>query len=446
MPPNKKSFKVCNASNYCAPPAIPLVPKDKSNTQRVAEFVQRARAGSGQVNPTAIAGTACGQLVIGEPGATGVTGPMGATGPTGTRGARGVSNGKTGPTGPTGPIGDPAGKTGPTAAPRVAGSTGPTGMIGFTGLLGPTGWTGQTGPVPANSLDLSTAQTVTAVKSFTGISTPQLNSNQNLLTIQTGVGTTPNTIDFGSAQTTTSLLGKVFTATPSLSSNDFTVATTNFSNQAVLTSTSGATGPIYSSSIQSASSIGFQYTSLTINNAVTFLPSGAMQFGANPSTAELSLQSNGSGNRSKFNPTTVTEFVVIPSGKLVLDFLIPEYKDIKIFRFKQNASCYISFSISAFQVNMVRAPTFDPNVSTFSSIIMGFSRSDGQFGTLLLNLVINENGSSIPILFTKQFPESDLYFTVGILLFLGPAQYSHAYLGDIVFCVENILISSTVTN
>ena len=446
MPPNKKSFKVCNASNYCAPPAIPLIPKDKSNTQRVAEFVQRARVGSGQINSTAIAGTACGQLVIGEPGATGVTGPRSATGPTGTRGAQGFSNGKTGPTGVTGPIGDPAGKTGPTAAPRVAGSTGPTGTIGFTGLGGPTGWTGQTGPVPANSLDLSTAQTVTAVKSFTGMSTPQLNSNQNLLSIQTDVGSTPNTIVFGSAQTTTSLFGNVFAATPSLSSNDFTVATTNFSNQAVLTSTSGATGPIYSSSVQSASSIGFQYTSLTINNAVTFLPSGAMQFGANPSTAELALQSNGSGNRSKFNPTTVTEFVIIPSGKLVLDFLTPESKGINLFRFKQNASCYVSFSISAFQVNMVRAPTFDPNEDTYSSIVIVFGRSDGQFGTTLLNMVINENGSSNPILYTKQFPESDLYFTVSMVLFLGPAQFSHAYLGDVVFCVENIFISSTVTN
>jgi hypothetical protein len=383
MPTKKNSFRICNASSYCAPPALPLPAKDKSNTQRVAAFVQRARAGSGVFGMTEIAATACGQWIFGETGATGMNGPNGSTGPTGSTGSKGPSNGMTGPTGLTGPMGDSFGLTGPDAEPRVPGMTGPRGGIGLTGYTGPLGFTGNTGPVPIGSMDLVSQQTALGLKTFTGISSPELNLNKNLLYIQTQGGSTPNTINFGSPQTTTSLLGNAFATTRTATSNNFSVATTNFSNQAVLLST-GATGPIFTSSIQSASGISIQYSnSLVINNAITFLPTSEIQFGTNPSTAEFSLQSNGPGNSSTFKPMTVVDYQVIPMGTLILnlnDFVV-SYSEIILFKFKQNANCSISLMMDPIQILPVRAATYDPFFSTSIN-----TRCPGCLGVMLLDV------------------------------------------------------------
>ena len=80
-------------------------------------------------------GCGCGCTLVGPQGIPGPRGPIGPTGPQGPTGA-------TGPIGPQGPVG-PAGATGATGP---IGPQGPTGATGATGPIGPQGPIGETGP------------------------------------------------------------------------------------------------------------------------------------------------------------------------------------------------------------------------------------------------------------------------------------------------------------
>ena len=80
-------------------------------------------------------GCGCGCTLVGPQGIPGPRGPIGPAGP----------QGPTGATGPIGPIG-PQGPAGATGATGPIGPVGPTGATGATGPIGPQGPIGETGP------------------------------------------------------------------------------------------------------------------------------------------------------------------------------------------------------------------------------------------------------------------------------------------------------------
>ena len=90
-------------------------------------------------------GCGCGCTLVGPQGIPGPRGPQGPQGPQGPTGA----TGPIGPIGPQGPIGETGatGPAGPTGATGATGPAGPTGATGATGPAGPQGPIGETGPV-----------------------------------------------------------------------------------------------------------------------------------------------------------------------------------------------------------------------------------------------------------------------------------------------------------
>ena len=147
------------------------------------------------------------------PGPIGLTGSIGPAGPPGSQGNIGPQ-GPIGLQGPAGIQGEP-GIQGPVGRTGPIGLTGPEGGIGLSGPIGPIGPAGPIGPKgdsgiaasSANFMDLTSAQSVVGVKTFSSVISGSISGNA--ATVTNGVYTTDklNTL----AATTSSELAEVIT-------------------------------------------------------------------------------------------------------------------------------------------------------------------------------------------------------------------------------------------
>ena len=131
-------------------------------------------------------------LLTGPTGSQGIQGVTGSQGDTGSQGIQGIQ-GDTGPQGIQGPTGSPGiqgiqgptgvqgiqgiqgftGNQGPTGSQGIQGIQGDTGLQGIQGPTGSQGIQGPTGPKPSTTefVDISSSQTITGNKTWTGLNT-----------------------------------------------------------------------------------------------------------------------------------------------------------------------------------------------------------------------------------------------------------------------------------
>ena len=305
-------YRVCPGSTVASQCPVQTPPAQNTNTQ-ISQVVQRGRFAGFIPGSNAQTGLLSTQWLIGATGPTGCTGAATLTGPTGPTGERGDPNGFTGPRGQTGPQGLPGGLTGPTGFSNVTGPTGPTGFRGFTGFTGPTGPSGPTGPASTDFVNLTTVQTsINGLKTFlSGVNTPSLNPNATSLWIQPQSGSASNTISVGSTGSTTTFYGILArTENPPSNSNNTTVATTSFVNNAILAKV-GSTGPVYTNSIASATTMTITAPTVSLGTAFTISSNGEIKLNNLSGNTGDIFTANGTGNAPYWKtPSTTTQFVL----------------------------------------------------------------------------------------------------------------------------------------